>query len=167
MGKDMPDLDATAQKISPEADMTVIERNPEDQFMLIACDGIYDVLTNANAAAFITNQLKAGYKAEEVVERLLDYCLHLDSKDNMSAILVLFENAPKPEEGFVAPEQFPDPAETFASSGNGDNGVAQPSPDNILQLLSSMMSNQGGVNVVRADDNGDSGAAAADTADKQ
>jgi serine/threonine protein phosphatase PrpC len=30
----------------------------EDEFLLVACDGIYDVMTNKDAIDFIRNQIK-------------------------------------------------------------------------------------------------------------
>eukprot|EP00045_Choanoeca_perplexa_P001520 m.20082 g.20082 ORF g.20082 m.20082 type:complete len:351 (-) comp10998_c0_seq1:101-1153(-) len=124
--KDRSDLPPEQQKISAEADMTIMERKPsEDEFLLVACDGIYDVMTNKDAIDFIRNQIKAGYTPAQTSERLLDYCLHLDSKDNMSAIVVLLDSAPKAESGFEAPETIPNPSEVYAPTSEEQSG--QPS----------------------------------------
>eukprot|EP00042_Codosiga_hollandica_P037456 m.294660 g.294660 ORF g.294660 m.294660 type:complete len:320 (+) comp55142_c0_seq1:294-1253(+) len=102
--KDTPHLPEDAQKISAEADITILERQPEDEFLILACDGIWDVATSDHAREFITNQLKAGCSAQEVCERLLDSCLQKDSKDNMTVVLVLFnQGCPKAVPGFEAP----------------------------------------------------------------
>ena len=56
--KDRADLPQEAQKITAAADMTVIERAPEDEFLLLCCDGIWDVMSNEEAVDFVTAQLK-------------------------------------------------------------------------------------------------------------
>ncbi|MXQ86113.1 hypothetical protein E5288_WYG002100 [Bos mutus] len=65
----------TEQLVSPEPEVHDIERSEEDdQFIILACDGIWDVMGN---------------------EELCDF----GSRDNMSVILICFPNAPK-----VSPE---------------------------------------------------------------
>lgn len=56
--KDKPDLPAKDQKITCAADMTVIERDVSDDFLVLCCDGIYDVMTNEQVHEFIVNHLK-------------------------------------------------------------------------------------------------------------
>eukprot|EP00035_Acanthoeca_spectabilis_P019971 m.430505 g.430505 ORF g.430505 m.430505 type:complete len:351 (+) comp17177_c0_seq1:3315-4367(+) len=109
--KDKPDLPAKDQKITCAADMTVIERDVSDDFLVLCCDGIYDVMTNEQVHEFIVNHLKGGFKAPEICERLCDHCLMKNSKDNMSVVLVLFPNHTKHEPGFVVPSLAPDEEE--------------------------------------------------------
>lgn len=106
--KDKPELTAQEQKVTAAADMTTIERTETDEFLLLCCDGIWDVMSNEQAVEFVTEQLKGGFKAPEICERLLDHCLLKNSKDNMSALLVLFENAPKSVPGYEVPNIEPD-----------------------------------------------------------
>lgn len=93
--KDRTDLPAEAQKITAAPDMTVITRAHEDEFLILCCDGIWDVMTNEQVRDFVIDHLKGGFKAPEICERLMDECLYKNSKDNMSVLLVLFTNAPK------------------------------------------------------------------------
>jgi len=102
--KDRADLPQEAQKITAAADMTVIERAPEDEFLLLCCDGIWDVMSNEEAVDFVTAQLKGGFKVDEICERLIDRCLVKGSKDNMSVLIILMLAAPKPVPGYT-----PDP----------------------------------------------------------
>jgi len=109
--KDKPDLPPKDQKITCAADMTVIERSVEDDFLILCCDGIYDVMTNEQVMEFVINHLKGGFKPPEICERLCDHCLMKNSKDNMSVVLVLFPNHTKHEPGFVVPTLAPDEEE--------------------------------------------------------
>lgn len=100
--KDRPDLGDHEQKITAAADVFNIERHEDDEFLLLACDGIWDVMSNEEAVDFIHDQLKAGTPHEKIAEAMLDHCLIKGSKDNMSVVLVFFENAPKPVPGHQA-----------------------------------------------------------------
>eukprot|EP00039_Didymoeca_costata_P022973 m.5711 g.5711 ORF g.5711 m.5711 type:complete len:351 (-) comp3369_c0_seq1:2124-3176(-) len=109
--KDRPDLPAEEQKITCAADMTTLERHETDQFLLLCCDGIWDVMTNEEATVFVLDHLKAGVPPKDICERMMDHCLLKNSKDNMSVCLVLFAGAPKKIEGFPIPDYKLDPEE--------------------------------------------------------
>lgn len=83
------------QLVSPEPEVTVIERDPKDQFLVLACDGIWDVMDNMDLCEFIEYKLKVEPSLKNVCSAVLDVCLHKNSRDNMSIIIVVFENGPK------------------------------------------------------------------------
>jgi protein phosphatase 1B len=107
--KDQPQLPPEQQKISAASDMTVIPRAANDNFLLLCCDGIWDVMSNEQAVHFVTDHLKAGIPPPDICERLLDHCLMKNSKDNMSAAVILLPGAPKPVPGFAVPDIGLDP----------------------------------------------------------
>ena len=43
---DPPSLPADQQKVSAEAEIRIHERCDADEFLILACDGIWDVMTN-------------------------------------------------------------------------------------------------------------------------
>ena len=68
-----------------------------DMFLVLACDGVWDVMSNDQVGAFVTRAhgdiSAAGDRAPEetlaeVGDRLLDECLRRGSRDNMSALIV-------------------------------------------------------------------------------
>eukprot|EP01130_Rhizamoeba_saxonica_P016597 TRINITY_DN76_c0_g1_i1.p1 TRINITY_DN76_c0_g1~~TRINITY_DN76_c0_g1_i1.p1 ORF type:complete len:349 (+),score=85.92 TRINITY_DN76_c0_g1_i1:51-1097(+) len=65
-----------------------------DDWVLLACDGIYeaDVFTRESVVAYIEKQLKETDDLAVICSRLLDECLERGSKDNMSAILLQFQD---------------------------------------------------------------------------
>lgn len=83
------------QLVSPEPEVTVIQRHPEDEFLILACDGIWDVMDNLELCEFIQYKLKLEQNLEDICSSVLDVCLHKGSRDNMSIIIVVFENGPK------------------------------------------------------------------------
>jgi serine/threonine protein phosphatase PrpC len=81
-------LEAHAQQVSPEADCIVHERTAEDEFLVLACDGIWDVMSNEDVVAFFRTMLQT-MSPEQACEKLLDECLEKKSRDNMTVVLVL------------------------------------------------------------------------------
>jgi serine/threonine protein phosphatase PrpC len=88
-----PMMEPDDQKVSPVPDIIVQNRNKEsDEFVVIACDGIYDVMTNHDCVKTVADMFAEGETNIGLIcEELLDICLQLGSKDNMSAIVVKFD----------------------------------------------------------------------------
>lgn len=78
--KDCPNLSPEKQKISVAPDVSTIDRNPHDEFIILACDGIWDVMSNQQAVTFVAAHLKLGATPDQICERMLDHCLELNSK---------------------------------------------------------------------------------------
>lgn len=97
------DLPPDKQQVTCAPDVTIQPRNLEvDQFLILACDGIWDVMTNEEIAEFISTELQYEEDINEVASNVIDYCLEKGSRDNMSVILVVFPKAPKPKPEYVA-----------------------------------------------------------------
>lgn len=88
--KEVRTLPPEKQKISNCADITIIPRNDIDDFLIVACDGIWDVVTNQQAVSFVSRLRKSNETASIASEKLLDHCLRRGSTDNMSALIVYF-----------------------------------------------------------------------------
>lgn len=83
------------QLVSPEPEVTVQARDPSsDEFLVLACDGIWDVMSNEELCQFVHHQLCISHSLEELCSAVIDICLYRGSKDNMSIVLVLFPGAP-------------------------------------------------------------------------
>ncbi|KAF6717850.1 Protein phosphatase 1B [Oryzias melastigma] len=86
----------TEQLVSPEPEVFVMVRAPEqDQFVILACDGIWDVMSNEDLCEFVKSRLEVCDDLEKVCNEVVDTCLHKGSRDNMSIVLVCLPNAPK------------------------------------------------------------------------
>eukprot|EP00035_Acanthoeca_spectabilis_P006078 m.120214 g.120214 ORF g.120214 m.120214 type:complete len:467 (-) comp13339_c0_seq1:1767-3167(-) len=72
-------LPATAQLISPEPDITVTELQPEDRFLVLACDGIWNSLTSDEVVSFVDPRLsdavRDGAPVSKLCEELCDACM--------------------------------------------------------------------------------------------
>lgn len=97
--KSIKDLAAKDQIITAEPDILIQSRDKEkDEFIIIACDGVWDCMTNQECVDFVRKQLPGCKTTSKVTEQLLDHCLARDPKeahgigcDNMTAIIVKFE----------------------------------------------------------------------------
>lgn len=98
--KTRPDLRPEKQAVTSTPDIHAEARTPGDEFIVLACDGIWDVKTNAEVCTFVRTGLAMGRDVRELLEELLDACLTPDPKttqglgaDNMTVMVVKFEGA--------------------------------------------------------------------------
>lgn len=56
--KDRQDLPVKDQKITCDPDMTVLQRSDKDNFIVMACDGIWDVCHNEHVLTFVNFYLE-------------------------------------------------------------------------------------------------------------
>ncbi|KAJ8356388.1 hypothetical protein SKAU_G00191820 [Synaphobranchus kaupii] len=86
----------TEQLVSPEPEVYEIERSEaDDEFVVLACDGIWDVMANEELCDFVRSRLEVTEDLEKVCNEIVDTCLYKGSRDNMSVVLVCFPGAPK------------------------------------------------------------------------
>jgi len=103
------------EKLTPEAqiitcDPEIMEHaiEDDDEFLIIACDGIWDCLTSQAAVDSVRYLLSQGYKLPEVCERLLDHLIAPDTDadspvgcDNMTILVVALLNGKTEEEWYA------------------------------------------------------------------
>lgn len=93
--KSIDGLPVKAQKVIPQPEFVVYPRDSRrDQFVILACDGIWDVATNEECADFVQNLLDEGENDLGLIcEEALDSCLEKNSRDNMTIAVVAFDGA--------------------------------------------------------------------------
>lgn len=132
------DLGAVKQKVIAEPDTTVIRRMPgKDDFILIACDGIWDVMSNIAAVKYVAARLKSnsGNDLEWVAQRLVRKCLELGSKDNMSVIIVLFN-----KDGSVSQASYASTHDEDDQPGTFFPAHKALSPEEVIEKIASSVS---------------------------
>lgn len=102
--KKNPRLQPNEQIICSTPDVHTFRREAGDEFVIIACDGIWDVLGSQDAVDFVHERLpqriRTGRPLSGIMEEMLDHCLSPDLSltngiggDNMTAMLVVFNSA--------------------------------------------------------------------------
>lgn len=162
------DLTLAEQKVSPVPDIYNYTVQQGD-WLLLACDGIYEQLNTEQVVQFINKSLRETKDPAVTASDLCMYSIEAGSKDNMTVVLLLFEDGsgyvPENctngfERTFIHSEIYPeDPSfmnaykkfavengfenevssQVFAQAGGNDMADAPP----ILQLIAQLASGRG------------------------
>jgi protein phosphatase 1G len=89
------ELKPEEQIITSTPDVVRMERHPDDEFIVLGCDGVWDVLSNEDCVQFIKSRLALGKSLRQISEEVADECLSPDPKatqgigaDNITCIIV-------------------------------------------------------------------------------
>ncbi|RLN82224.1 hypothetical protein BBJ28_00011379 [Nothophytophthora sp. Chile5] len=86
-----------------EPDIEIQKIDGTEEFLVIACDGIWDVMTNDDLCGYVRQLMNNGESNLVLIaEEILDHCLRAGSRDNMSVVIVKFPAAKIGEGGGVA-----------------------------------------------------------------
>ncbi|VEU34000.1 unnamed protein product [Pseudo-nitzschia multistriata] len=84
-------LPVDQQKVIPNPEFVCYPRSKNDEFMVLACDGIWDVANNEQCGSFVQSLLDEGEPDLGLIcEEAIDTCLDKNSRDNMTIGLVSF-----------------------------------------------------------------------------
>lgn len=86
--------------VSWEPAIQVRELNSSHKFLILACDGLWDVMKHEEAADFVHKHRAQGKSANEVAKALVREALNKRTEDNVTIVLVFFTwtgEAPKSE----------------------------------------------------------------------
>ena len=77
--------------ITSEPDVVSIELDGTEDYVLLACDGIWDVIRPSKVPQLVYAHLTGGGSKESVAKSLIDHAKAEGSSDNMTAIVVFFD----------------------------------------------------------------------------
>lgn len=135
------------QIISGTPDISVLERHPEeDEFIVVCCDGVWDVKTNQQVVNFVRERLPVAPQAPdqqgvaEALEGLLDACISPNLRatrglggDNMTAVVVRFPQMMSPPSS--PPSAAVEPAEERLGAVGVQQGRAELLPQSAKASL--------------------------------
>jgi serine/threonine protein phosphatase PrpC len=87
MTRVLGDFSMDKHVVPPMADIVQYPRNSSAAYVVLACDGIWDVMTNEDVASFIIERA-ATTTLDNIASHLLDECLRRTSTDNMSVYII-------------------------------------------------------------------------------
>jgi protein phosphatase 1A len=68
-------------------------RSDEDEFALLACDGVFDVMRNAEVLEYVRGLLASTNSLSQICVALTEECYRRGSTDNITAVLVRVRHA--------------------------------------------------------------------------
>ncbi|XP_061959989.1 probable protein phosphatase 2C 60 isoform X2 [Populus nigra] len=102
-------LPAEQQIVTANPDIKTVDLCDDDEFLVLACDGIWDCMSSQQLVDYVHEQLNTETKLSVICERVFNRCLAPNTNggegcDNMSMILVQFK---RPVQAGPSAEQQP------------------------------------------------------------
>lgn len=88
MSRTLGDYSLDKRLIPASPDIIQYSKNSSASFVILACDGIWDVMTNEQVASFISENVSKKISLQDITSQLLDHCLELGTTDNMSIYII-------------------------------------------------------------------------------
>lgn len=76
-----------------EPDVRRITLTDDDEFLIIGCDGIWDVMSNQLAVSLVRRGLRRHNNVQQCARDLVTEALRLDTSDNLTAIVISFSTS--------------------------------------------------------------------------
>ncbi|KAM0862482.1 hypothetical protein ACQ4PT_045247 [Festuca glaucescens] len=90
---------ADRQIVSAEPEVNTVQLSDDDEFIVLACDGIWDCMSSQEVVDFVHEKLRTEDSLSAVCEKMLDRCLAPEAGgegcDNMTVIVVQFKKPTK------------------------------------------------------------------------
>lgn len=78
--------------MSPEPEISVEGRDAsQDEFMVLACDGVWDVMSNEDLVDFIRSRLRVNNDLESICNQVIDTCLYKVRSSKESHLVTEFD----------------------------------------------------------------------------
>jgi hypothetical protein len=84
-----------AKWITAEPDILEVPLTTDTEFILLACDGLWDKFSNEEAVDFVRKRIQANVPTLKIAEEIVQEAYNLGSTDNITAILVVFNHSVK------------------------------------------------------------------------
>lgn len=104
--KKTPNISVEQQIVTAFPDVTTHEITQDDEFLVIACDGIWDCQSSQGVIDFVRRGITARQELPRICENIMDFCLAPNSEaggvgsDNMSILIVALLNGKTKEEWY-------------------------------------------------------------------
>jgi len=121
------DLPLEEQMISALPDIRTIDLIPEDEFIVIACDGIWNSMNSEEVVEYINEELKKEKTLSKICDSLFFKCLAEDTRgdgsgcDNQTCIIIKLKDLPpKTDNGVPNENEVESKVDTVVAESNGE-----------------------------------------------
>eukprot|EP01100_Stratorugosa_tubuloviscum_P012412 TRINITY_DN58_c0_g3_i7.p1 TRINITY_DN58_c0_g3~~TRINITY_DN58_c0_g3_i7.p1 ORF type:complete len:931 (-),score=463.32 TRINITY_DN58_c0_g3_i7:131-2833(-) len=76
----------------PEPFVKSIEKDKNDKFFIIACDGLWDVFNHQQAVEFVNNKIKDNVSTDDIAKLLMHEAYKKNSQDNITVSIVQIQH---------------------------------------------------------------------------
>lgn len=127
--KQSEDLPAEKQVVTCNPDIITHKITKDDEFFVLACDGIWDCMTNQEVVDFVHAGVAQDKTLETICENIMDNCLANDQTasglgyDNMSVMVIAILNGKTEKEWYEAIK-----AKNKSSTSSSSNSTSNTSP---------------------------------------
>ena len=80
--------------VTGEPDVLSLELDGTEDFLVLGCDGVWDVLEGETLAEILQTHVKSGGDKGILAKVIVDYCKGHGSQDNITVIVVCFKRSP-------------------------------------------------------------------------
>jgi protein phosphatase 2C family protein 2/3 len=108
------------QAVTAFPEIRVQQWGEDVEFIIIACDGVWDVYSNEAAVQFVHARLRETRSITQIAEQFIDSALQLGSKDNITAMVIVFKQFLSKLPPAVPPPPPPAPAPADAKFSSLD-----------------------------------------------
>jgi serine/threonine protein phosphatase PrpC len=129
--------------VSAEPWIKSVVLNPNHKYLIIACDGLWDVCTHEQAADFVHKAYQSGKTSQEVAKALVTHALDLKTDDNVTVVVVKIDweagNVAKMD---VVTESSEAVSATNVEASKEDETAKETEPDTPKEADQEVTSNQ-------------------------
>ncbi|CAO1628843.1 unnamed protein product [Parajaminaea phylloscopi] len=149
-----PSLSQEAQIVTADPEIIAHDVTGEEEFLILACDGIWDCLSNQQVVDFVRREIAKGTELEKICENIFERCLAPDSEiggvgcDNMTFCIVALLQGRSKEEwyswvkervdnkvGWETPEDIAPVFQPRPPGANNAGAAGRMNPQGLLQHL--------------------------------
>eukprot|EP00391_Amoebophrya_sp_Ameob2_P010483 CAMPEP_0178993800 /NCGR_PEP_ID=MMETSP0795-20121207/6910_1 /TAXON_ID=88552 /ORGANISM="Amoebophrya sp., Strain Ameob2" /LENGTH=597 /DNA_ID=CAMNT_0020685911 /DNA_START=541 /DNA_END=2334 /DNA_ORIENTATION=+ len=122
--KQRADLAPEEQIICSTPDVVTYEIQPGDEFLVLACDGVWDMMSNQQCCDFVRQRLQKSIPLKKICEDLLDSCLADDPRkqgglggDNCTVLVIRFATGEDTSASASGPTTASSSQQTLSEAG--------------------------------------------------
>ena len=88
-----------------EPDIRQMILTEEDEFLIIGCDGIWDVLSSQNAVSLVRRGMRQHNNPQQCARDLVMEAVRLNTSDNLTVIVIFLSSPDRSSEAYPPPQR--------------------------------------------------------------